>query len=74
MKRFIDLLTSYVFVFLSLFIGAYSLKEFYEGDYILGFVAVLATIYTFGLACMGFDRLSSYLKGGINASSSSQRS
>jgi hypothetical protein len=45
MKRIIDLLFSYIFIILSVTIGGYSVKLFYDGIYFNSLFLLIVTIY-----------------------------
>jgi len=63
MRKILDLLFSYLFVFASVFTGGIALKFFYAEQYLQSLVLFVAVLYLFGIGCMGLNRLSLYIKG-----------
>ena len=61
-----DLLFSYFFVFLAVAIGGFALKVFYFGNALNALLLIVASIYFFGIGCMGFNTLDRYARGRCN--------
>jgi len=60
MKSVMDLFFSYFFVITSVIIGGYGLSMFYGGEYLNFLFLLIATIYLFGIGCMGLNRIKKY--------------
>lgn len=63
MKKIFDLVFSYLFVVISVFIGGLALKLIYYEQYLQALVLFIAVFYLFGIGCMGWNRLLIYIKG-----------
>ena len=63
MKKVLDLVFSYFFIFASVLTGGIALKLFYAEQYLQSLALFVAVLYLFGVGCMGLNRLSLYVKG-----------
>jgi NADH:ubiquinone oxidoreductase subunit K len=67
-KNLLDLLFSYVFVFLSVTVAGLGIKDFSVSKF-QGIFFLLLSVWLFGIGCMGLNRLNNYLYGECNSAS-----
>lgn len=70
--RIIDSLFSYIFVFLAVITAGLGIRSF-EMNKIEGMVELIASVWLFGIGCMGLRRLLDYIRGNCNYATIKER-